>query len=286
MKIVKHLPNAVTLCNLLCGCLAIVFAMQGVFYASFVLILFGAFFDFCDGLVARALGAYSAIGKELDSLSDLVTFGVAPAVLGLEFVLFCDTTQEQIFNSPVQYYFQWLCFVPLIIAICTALRLAKFNLDDSQTESFKGLPSPACALIFASLVLYLKLYDKLFLDLRADVLQYSGYVTSKTILLEKYMVVLMSVILALLMVSRVKMFSFKFKSLGFRENRFRFILLVIIVLEIVAVVSARSIICAQCENTPYCALMLLSFTVFIALLTYILFNLAVNLFEGRDRAIK
>lgn len=258
MKIVKHLPNAVTLCNLLCGCLAIVFAMEGVFYAAFIMILFGAFFDFCDGLTARALGAYSAIGKQLDSLSDLVTFGVAPAILALKFILYCNGG--------------WLVYVPLIVALCSALRLAKFNIDEDQIESFLGLPTPASALLLSGLIVYLALYP------------YSG---AEALLIEKWLVLAFSVILSVLMVSRIPMFSFKFKNVSLREYRTRFIFIIVAAVEVVVILLLGRFVASHGGAAPSSwfrsFVMLLSLGVFVVLLTYIIFNLIVDLFGwGRE----
>ena len=261
MNIVKHLPNAVTLCNLLCGCLAIVFAMQGDFHASFILILFGAFFDFCDGLVARGLNAYSEIGKELDSLSDLVTFGVAPAILGLKFIILCDLSQ-------------WLCYIPLALALCGALRLAKFNIDENQKESFLGLPIPAAALLFSALILYLKL------------LSFETEDAVTYLMIEKWLVVGFAVVLSLLMVSKIPMFSFKFKNLSPRQNKTRFVFLMIAALEIAVILIFSNFFTHCLGFSFYGILMLAALALFVLIITYILFNLAVNLFVGRNAQTK
>ncbi len=266
MKLIKHLPNAVTLCNLLCGCLAIVFAMQGTFHAAFILILFGAFFDFCDGLTARALGAYSAIGKELDSLSDLVTFGVAPAIMGLKFLFYADS--------------QWLCYLPLLIALCAALRLAKFNTDESQKDSFSGLPTPASALLFSGLLLYLQLYTTELL--------FEG-----TLIVEKWLVIAFSLILSLLMVSKIPMFSFKFSGASdniaessgasSNKNRIKFVFLVVAILELIVILLFSNYFTNGLGFSYYGVCMLISFAIFTIILTYILSNVLTAVFKwGRE----
>ena len=141
MNIVKHLPNSITLCNLLCGCLAIVLAFNQLYDCALLIILLGGVFDFCDGSVARQLKAYSAIGKELDSLSDLVTFGVAPAFVGFNFA-----------SSNLNGVYLYLAYIPFLIPLFSALRLAKFNLDQRQLHTFLGLPTPASAITFVSLI--------------------------------------------------------------------------------------------------------------------------------------
>lgn len=135
----RHIPNAITTLNLACGTLGVVFAMQGRVDVAFVLMLAAGVFDFCDGLTARLLGAYSPMGKELDSIADEVSFGVLPAVMLYKTMRSCT------FSSSV------LCLVPLLIAVFTGLRLAHFNVDESQKTSFKGLAAPICALICGSL---------------------------------------------------------------------------------------------------------------------------------------
>ena len=142
MKIVKHIPNTITCMNLISGTGSIIFAFQGDFMAAFILMLLAAVFDFMDGLAARTLHAYSDIGKELDSLCDAVSFGLAPSL-----ILFNYLQQASINPS-------WMVYPVLLIAPFSALRLAKFNLDPRQTTSFIGLPTPACALFIGSLIAF------------------------------------------------------------------------------------------------------------------------------------
>lgn len=142
MSLVKHLPNTITLCNLLSGCTGSVFALRGQTDVTFLCVLLSGVFDFFDGFTARLTGSYSEIGKELDSLADLISFGLAPA---LTFYA-CYHASEH--TLPL------LAWVPLLIAAFSALRLAKFNLDSRQTKSFIGMPTPACALLVIPLCLY------------------------------------------------------------------------------------------------------------------------------------
>lgn len=135
----RHIPNAITTLNLACGTLGVVFAMQGRVDVAFALMLAAGVFDFCDGLTARLLGAYSPMGKELDSIADEVSFGVLPAIMLYKTMRSCT------FSSSA------LCLVPLLIAVFAGLRLAHFNVDESQKTSFKGLAAPICALICGSL---------------------------------------------------------------------------------------------------------------------------------------
>ncbi|MDR2467188.1 MAG: CDP-diacylglycerol--serine O-phosphatidyltransferase [Prevotellaceae bacterium] len=132
-KLIKAAPNAITLCNLFCGCLATVAAFEGSANTAVYFILAGAAFDFCDGFVARLLGVQSPLGLQLDSLADLATFGIAPSAIvyrlaaasGLPIAVSCGA---------------------FLLAVFSALRLAKFNIDERQTSSFVGLPTPASAL--------------------------------------------------------------------------------------------------------------------------------------------
>lgn len=193
MGIIRHIPNSITSMNLLSGCFATIFALQGNFKTAFLCIIAGAVFDFCDGLAARALKAYSPMGKELDSLADMVTFGVAPAMIMFRF----------------QAESNFLVYLPLLIAVFSGLRLAKFNIDTRQSENFIGLATPSCALICGSLIYASEIYPALY-----------DFLTAKS-----YIVPMISLVLCYLLVCEIPMFSFKFKSLRWEENKSRFIFL-------------------------------------------------------------
>ena len=138
----KHVPNLLTLCNLLSGCTGVVFAVRGNFSAVLICLMVSEFFDFFDGFSARALGAYSEIGKELDSLADLVSFGLCPSV--------CLFSWYSIAHPEIPLM-RWL---PFILTAASALRLAKFNIDTRQTSSFLGLATSGCALLLIPLAVY------------------------------------------------------------------------------------------------------------------------------------
>lgn len=138
----KHIPNTLTLCNLLSGCIGVVFAVRGHFSAVLVCLMVSELFDFSDGFAARALHAYSDIGKELDSLSDLISFGLMPAV--------CLFSWYGIAQPDIPLL-RWL---PFLLTAASALRLAKFNLDTRQTTSFLGLATSGCALLLVPLAVY------------------------------------------------------------------------------------------------------------------------------------
>ena len=150
MNIRRHIPNAITCCNLLSGCIAVVWALQGDFVHAFLFIIIGAVFDFFDGLTARALHVSSPIGKELDSLADDITFGLAPSAMVYALLDQCIAAHAGWFTSCLGIA-QVLPYVAYLMAAFSALRLAKFNLDERQTTSFIGLPTPANALFWGGL---------------------------------------------------------------------------------------------------------------------------------------
>ena len=139
MSIVKHIPNTITLMNLLSGVIGVMAAVVGKTDIAFLLMLAAALFDFCDGLAARLLGAYSVIGKELDSLCDMVSFGVLPSVM----LVYASVNSGL---SP-----QWLCYIPVFLALMSALRLAKFNVDERQSTDFIGVATPTSAIMSGAL---------------------------------------------------------------------------------------------------------------------------------------
>lgn len=198
--ITRHIPNTVTCCNLFSGCIAVVVAYQGNYQAALAFIVLGAIFDFFDGMLARALKAYSPLGKELDSLADDVTFGVAPSMI--VFSLFKEVSVPA-FLAPVATY---LPFAAFLIAVFSALRLAKFNIDTRQSTSFIGLPTPANALFWGSLIVGAR--DFLMTD------SWSFLYLIALVLLTSW-----------LLVAEIPMFSLKFKNLSWRDNKVQFIFL-------------------------------------------------------------
>ena len=184
MKIVKHIPNSITSINLLCGALGVIYAFQGQLDIAFYLMLAGAACDFCDGFAARLLKAYSPMGKELDSLADLITFGFLPSIMLYKCM-------------DIYHPGEWYCYLPLVIVIFSALRLAKFNIDERQSENFIGLATPACAMICGSFAVIA----------HYDINNIVGMFTEST-----WMVPAGSAILSLLLVSNLPMFSMKFKK--------------------------------------------------------------------------
>lgn len=196
----KHLPNAVTCLNLLSGCLGIVFAFQGNLEWASYAILIAAVFDFFDGLLARLLKAYSDIGKELDSLADVISFGVLPSVIVYQLFLL----SPQISSVSI-----WLNFTAFLIAMFSALRLAKFNIDIRQSDHFIGLPTPANALLIAS-------FPMIIADNNLFLINY---------ILNPYFLFIFSLGMGILLVVEIPLISLKFKSLDPRENLLRYILI-------------------------------------------------------------
>lgn len=191
----KHIPNAVTCLNLFSGCLGIVFAFEGKLEWASYAILIAAIFDFLDGMLARLLNAYTDIGKDLDSLADVVSFGVLPSVIIYQLFLESSSTIE------------WLKYSAFLIAVFSALRLAKFNNDTRQSENFIGLPTPANAMLIASLP---------FLAVEGQFL--SQYLHNPFIL------AIFSLIMGLLLVSEIHLMSLKFSGMDFAKNIYRYIL--------------------------------------------------------------
>lgn len=208
-RIIKSVPNTLTCCNLLCGALACIFAFSanetfpalwGLAGREIVWILIGgaALFDFFDGAAARLLHAPSAIGKELDSLADLVSFGVAPAML--------------LFNTLLPWSQSWwLPYLSLFIPVMGALRLAKFNVDESQATTFKGLPIPANAIFWIGATAWMH--------------SHAGTWMATQPLAANAVIAATIIAVALMMVANMRMFSLKFKNFGLADNFMRYILL-------------------------------------------------------------
>ena len=202
INIKRHIPNTVTCCNLLSGCIASVMAFQAKYEAAILFIILGAVFDFFDGMLARLFKVSGPLGKELDSLADDITFGFAPAVI--VFSLFKEVHYPDFMQS-VTNIFPYTAF---IISAFSALRLGKFNIDTRQTTSFIGLPTPANALFWGSLVV--GGYDFLISDSFNAIYLFC-------------LVILMS----LLLVAEIPMFSLKLKNLTWKDNQTSYIFIIV-----------------------------------------------------------
>jgi len=224
-KLFFWVPNTITALNLVSGCLSVFFAVDGQLGWASVFIFAAATFDFCDGFSARLLKAYSSIGKELDSLADLVSFGLAPAAIVFTMIELTLFGKNQLIQEIDGTASQWiLLFSSLVIPVAGAFRLAKFNTDDRQTEQFLGMPIPSNAMFFASLGLILELG------------------TNKSIvplILNKYTILISIFSCSYLMICELPMFNLKFKNLKLKDNALRFfflgtVLLMLIFLQIYA----------------------------------------------------
>lgn len=174
-KYLSFVPNLITSANLFSGCLAVVFAFKGQLELALVLVLLASVFDFLDGFAARALDAISPIGKQLDSLSDLISFGMAPAVM-------LYVASENI------WHFSFLKYIPFLLVVFSALRLAKFNIDTRQESEFLGIPTPANAFFFIS---------------------FANVVRNQELAQNQILVMALVLFFSLIMVSELKIFSIK-----------------------------------------------------------------------------
>jgi CDP-diacylglycerol--serine O-phosphatidyltransferase len=211
----KHIPNFITSCNLASGFIAIIFAFNGELVTASWLILAAMVFDFLDGLSARLLKAYSEIGRELDSLADVVSFGVAPAVLLYQLITSSISASVPAFTDGLVIKTLVLQLITVIMPVCAALRLAKFNIDTTQTTSFKGLPSPANALAVISILIAGHYSDCKIID------SFTGSPAA---------LIIFTVIISLLMVTRIPLLSLKTSNLKFKGNEGRYLLIVSVIL--------------------------------------------------------
>lgn len=189
----RHLPNFLTCCNLICGCFGIVFVLEGRDIPAAYFVWLAGAFDFFDGFVARMLKVHSNIGKELDSLADVVSFGVLPSLVMYRMI--SDASDSSA-----------LPYIAFAIAVFSALRLAIFNVDETQRDSFRGLNTPANTIFITSLPL-------LYNEVGRWLYQPATLVT-------------ITIVFSLLLVSRIEFFAFKFKSFRWEENKIRYIFLI------------------------------------------------------------
>ena len=206
MNLKKHIPNIITLLNLLCGCIALVFAGEANFEMAFFFVCLGIFFDFFDGFFARLFHVSSPLGLQLDSLADMVTSGVVPG-----FVLF-KMLSNSVNSDPSLMYLPYLGF---IITLGSCYRLANFNIDTRQTDSFIGLPTPANALFILSLPLLLKNSDSLI------VLE---------LLINPWVLLFISVLSAYILNAEIPLFALKIKKFNLKDNALQLFFLLISIL--------------------------------------------------------
>lgn len=193
----RHIPNFLTCCNLVSGCIGVVFALEGRAFPAAYFVWISCAFDFLDGFAARILKVSSSIGKELDSLADMVSFGLLPSIV----------IYKMLEASGAPEYLPYFAF---LIAVFSALRLAIFNIDETQSDSFRGLPTPANALLITALPL-----------LSGGIALYFQ---------EYWVLVLITILSSYLLVSGIELFALKFKNFTWRENKIRFTFLILAVL--------------------------------------------------------
>lgn len=212
MNPVKHIPNFLTSLNLLSGCLALVMIAIGDPLAAAYLVIAAAVFDFLDGFAARLLNATTPIGGDLDSLADMVTFGVVPGMMLLHYLL--ENLGLSI-DGISNFVERPILLVPFLVPIFAALRLAKFNVDTRQTDSFRGLPTPASALWVISIPLII------------EFMPFHIWWEPESVIVDKWFIIGSAIGLSALMVSDIVLLAMKFKSFGWKGNELRFIFLII-----------------------------------------------------------
>jgi CDP-diacylglycerol--serine O-phosphatidyltransferase len=212
----RHIPNFITSLNLFCGVLAIAALMRNEWTTASYFIFLAAVFDFLDGFAARLLDVRSELGKQLDSLADVISFGVAPGM-----ILFKLISQ----NAPFFYQNEWLVdflsYSALTLPVFSALRLAKFNIDTTQAYHFSGLPTPATGIMIASLPFIFQMHYMTGLLFFGKVI---------VLLFNPIFLACMGWTLALLMVSPIPLFSMKFRSLTWADNIERYLFLILVIL--------------------------------------------------------
>lgn len=215
MKVAKHVPNFFTAMNLVCGLVSIILAMNeqdGNYTWPAMLIFLAGVFDYLDGTAARLLGSYSELGKQLDSMADLISFGVAPGI-----IMYRIMSGPGMAGPNILERLHIIPYVALLIPVCSAFRLAKFNIDTRQTVNFIGLPTPANAIFFASIPLILSLQPCIFTFIKLNFLtDIFSNIRILTILI---------VFFSYLLISEFRIFSMKFRKGASTGNQVRYIFL-------------------------------------------------------------
>lgn len=195
----KHIPNFLTLLNLASGFISIIFIINGNILISVWILIGALIFDFADGLAARLLNANSELGKQLDSLADVVSFGVAPGLLMYNLMLNASGAEGVV---------DYIVWIPVLIPVLSGLRLGIFNIDKEQSDSFRGLPTPANAMFIFALILANTYSDSQLIE---------------NIVLSRWTLAFFTVCFSILLVTRIPMFSLKFRNLRFKGNELRIV---------------------------------------------------------------
>ena len=237
MSIKKHIPNYLTLGNLFCGTIATIFAVKGFYNSAALFVMLGIIFDFFDGFVARLLKVSGELGKQLDSLADVVTSGVVPGIIMASMI---QNNLLAVSTDASDDYLD-ISLIGLILTLGACYRLAKFNLDARQSDSFIGLPTPAMSLFVISLPL---------------IQQYSDFEIAKEIVSNNYCLIVITLVLTYFMNAEIPLFSLKFKDYSIKNNLVKYLFLL---------VSLILILTLTYSSLP------------IIILTYILFSMIYNI---------
>ncbi|MBT8183449.1 MAG: CDP-alcohol phosphatidyltransferase family protein [Eudoraea sp.] len=216
----QHLPNAITLLNVLSGCVATVFAVLNQLEIAALFVFIGILFDFLDGLLARWLKVHSELGVQLDSLADMITSGLVPGIVMFQLFSMSQTGGWNIsdasgLTSAMSQSGFWVSLLPFsgfLITMASAYRLAKFNTDENQATSFIGLPTPANALLILSLPLILLYHQNDFLN---------------SVILNPWFLIGLTVMSSFLLNSKIELFALKFKNWSFKDNSLRYIFIIV-----------------------------------------------------------
>ncbi|MGB0896391.1 MAG: CDP-alcohol phosphatidyltransferase family protein [Flavobacteriaceae bacterium] len=221
----KHIPNIITLLNLFCGCIAVIFAVENNLFLAAVFVILGIVFDFFDGFAARLLNVKSELGLQLDSLADMVTSGVVPGIVMFKLLEktshpFPVNLESVLLGYEVAPY-SFLPLIGLLITLASCYRLAKFNIDTRQTDSFIGLPTPANTLLILSLPLILMSNDVLWIN---------------NLILNKWMLIGITLLSCYLLNAELPLFSLKMKTYAFKDNvvTYMFLLTSIVLLAVLS----------------------------------------------------
>lgn len=208
----RHIPNFITLLNVFCGCIASIFAVMNQLEVAAIFVFLGIFFDFFDGLAARLLDVRSELGVQLDSLADVITSGLVPGIFMFQLLKMAETGGWNVAMPSNGFEISILPLFGFLITMASAYRLAKFNIDENQQDSFIGLPTPANALVIISLPLILLYHGNDFLN---------------EIILNQWFLIGLTIASCYLLNSKIELFALKFKTWGFKENAQRYIFIII-----------------------------------------------------------
>jgi CDP-diacylglycerol--serine O-phosphatidyltransferase len=219
----KHIPNSVTLLNLLCGSIAVLFAVNGNMTATAFFVFLGILFDFFDGLLARKLNVQSELGLQLDSLADMITSGLVPGIvmfclLGLAVDDFSLVNTTNSWSDNLIGNIKILPFFGLLITLASAYRLATFNISTNQSDSFIGLPTPANTLLILSLPM---------------IMEYQENDTINNIILNQWFLIGVTLFSCILLNAKIKLIALKFKTWNFKDNAARYLLIILAVVLLV-----------------------------------------------------